>query len=352
MACILTTVTVSDAAAVVGEGALQAELAISCACLPFDAVSTFKAATLNYTEAQLKTMRAAYWGACAEAFNDVSRVIDMAQRTGHLNNTVVIFTSDHGEMSMEHRQDYKNSQREPSTRVPLVVAAYGAARSLYPFQGVVSNLSSHVDIVPTIAELVGSAPLPGVRGGSLVPFMQGGPGVLSQAASTRKDYIISEYHSNLANTGSFMVRIFTELSPTSDWNALRTLHDASRQVRQGPWKLITFGHTFDWFNASAFTDQLFNVDADPFELTDVSAANPGVVADLFAQLEAELGGPGAVASIDRYEMRENWHLFDTWFAAGKNETGIVDLLSRSFRGNSPAQVSAQYEAWKAAASAL
>ena len=179
---------------------------------PFNAVSTFKAATLNYTEAQLKTMRAAYWGACAEAFNDVSRVIDTAQRTGHLNNTVVIFTSDHGEMSMEHRQDYKNSQREPSTRVPLVVAAYGAARSLYPFQGVVSNLSSHVDIVPTIAELVGSAPLPGVRGGSLVPFMQGGPGMLtqakphSQAASTRKDYVISEYHSNLANTGSFMVR--------------------------------------------------------------------------------------------------------------------------------------------------
>ena len=108
---------------------------------------------------------------------------------------------------MEHRQDYKNSQREPATRVPLVVAAYGAASTTYPFQGLVSNLSSHVDIVPTIAELVGAAPLDGVRGSSLVPFMTAGPGGPGAAspAPPRKDYIVSEYHSNLANTGSFMV---------------------------------------------------------------------------------------------------------------------------------------------------
>lgn len=104
---------------------------------------------------------------------------------------------------MEHRQDYKNSQREPATRVPLVVAAYGAASTTYPFQGVVSNLSSHVDIVPTIADLIGVTPLGGVRGSSLVPFMISGP---APGPLPRKDYIISEYHSNLANTGSYMVR--------------------------------------------------------------------------------------------------------------------------------------------------
>jgi arylsulfatase K len=49
-------------------------------------------------------MRSAYWGACAEMLNDMDRVILTAARTGHLDNTIVIFTSDHGEMSMEHRQ--------------------------------------------------------------------------------------------------------------------------------------------------------------------------------------------------------------------------------------------------------
>lgn len=106
---------------------------------------------------------------------------------------------------MEHRQDYKNSQREPSTRVPLILTAYGAARNTYPFQGIVSNLSSHVDIVPTIADLIGVAPLDGGRGSSLVPFLQEGPAAMT--ATPRKNYIISEYHSNLANTGSYMVRM-------------------------------------------------------------------------------------------------------------------------------------------------
>ena len=127
---------------------------------------------------------------------------------------------------------------------------------------------------------------------------------------------------------------------------------ARLQIRRGPWKLITYGHTFDWFNASAFTDQLFNVDEDPFELSDVAAANPGVVSELFGQLEAELGGAGAVAAIDRFEMRENWKLFSAWFAAGRSDAEVTALLSKSFRGNTPAQVSAQYAAWKAAASAL
>lgn len=131
-----------------------------------------------------------------------------------------------------------------------------------------------------------------------------------------------------------------------------TLAAARVQIRRGSWKLITYGHTFDWFNASAFTDQLFNVDEDPFELSDVAAANPGVVSELFGQLEAELGGTGAVAAIDRFEMRENWKLFSTWFAAGRSDAEVAALLSKSFRGNTPAQVSSQYAAWKAAASAL
>lgn len=124
------------------------------------------------------------------------------------------------------------------------------------------------------------------------------------------------------------------------------------QIRRGPWKLITYGHTFEWFNATAFTDQLFNVDQDPFELSDVSAANPNIVAELFAQLEAELGGVGAVAAIDHFEMRENWKLFSDWFAAGKSDDEVAAILGKSFRGNTPAAVAAQYAAWKAAASAL
>ena len=72
----------------------------------FDArQSLLKNVTLNYTEFQLKEMRTTYWAAAAQALSGLVGVLQAAQHTGHLENTVVIFTADHGEMSMEHRQE-------------------------------------------------------------------------------------------------------------------------------------------------------------------------------------------------------------------------------------------------------
>ena len=50
----------------------------------------------DYTPAQLIKMRSAYWGAAAEAMGIVIRVLEAAEATGHLNNTVIIYTSDRG----------------------------------------------------------------------------------------------------------------------------------------------------------------------------------------------------------------------------------------------------------------
>lgn len=46
----------------------------------------------DYTDAQLREMRASYWGAAGEAMELVDRVLEAAHRTGHLNNTVVFYT--------------------------------------------------------------------------------------------------------------------------------------------------------------------------------------------------------------------------------------------------------------------
>ena len=47
---------------------------------------------LDYTPAQLKFMRAAYWGAVAEAMAITDTVLEAARSSGHLNNTVLIYT--------------------------------------------------------------------------------------------------------------------------------------------------------------------------------------------------------------------------------------------------------------------
>lgn len=62
-----------------------------------------------------------------------------------LNNTVVIFTADHGELAMEHRQFYKMSMFEGSSRVPLLITGPGLMSGL-----TVDQLVSLVDLYPTV----------------------------------------------------------------------------------------------------------------------------------------------------------------------------------------------------------
>ena len=203
------------------------------------------------------------------------------------------------------------------------------------------NLTSHIDIVATFAEvrcvcvcvcgtlhetmierthtclccmlypnpvamqIAGVPALPGSRGSSLVPFLKAQSNFVQ-----RKDYVAMEYHSNYAPCGSYA-------------------------LRKGPYKLIRFGHSTPWDNASAMPDQLFDVDADPHELHDLAASNPAVVAALVATLEAEWGGSGSIASIEAAQMTDNianycwvWHARCTpqeLFSAYKNTwAGVTD----------------------------
>lgn len=73
------------------------------------------------------------------------QVITALRDTGLLNNTVVIFTADHGELAMEHRQFYKMSMFEGSSHVPLVVMGPGLMSGLQ-----VDQLVSLVDLYPTV----------------------------------------------------------------------------------------------------------------------------------------------------------------------------------------------------------
>ena len=95
-----------------------------------------------YSAAQVRDMRHAYWGAVAEAAILMREVILHASKAGLLNNTVVIITSDHGEMGIEHRMDRKSSLREPSVRVQLIMIPF-VVPGLVARVRVVTYLTSH-----------------------------------------------------------------------------------------------------------------------------------------------------------------------------------------------------------------
>lgn len=78
-------------------------------------------------------------------FPVAGEVISALRDTGLLKRTIVIFTADHGELAMEHRQFYKMSMYEGSSHVPLLVMGPGIKK-----QQQVPNVVSLVDIYPTM----------------------------------------------------------------------------------------------------------------------------------------------------------------------------------------------------------
>ncbi len=92
------------------------------------------------------------------------RIMRTLKQTGQLADTVVVFTSDNGYFTGEHRQRLgKIKPHEPSLRVPLVVAGPGIPH------GVRYAPATTVDLTATIVDLASAAPLPSMDGASLVP---------------------------------------------------------------------------------------------------------------------------------------------------------------------------------------
>ena len=81
---------------------------------------------VEVTEDHIRAARRAYYGAISYVDDHISRLIGVLRDTGRLDRTVIIVTSDHGEMLGERGAWYKMSFYEGSARVPLIVRAPGA----------------------------------------------------------------------------------------------------------------------------------------------------------------------------------------------------------------------------------
>ena len=124
----------------------------------------------DYTAAEIKEIRAQYWAMIALIDYEVGRILRALEQAGQLDNTLVLFSSDHGEMLGNHRQFLKGPQLyDDLTRVPLIArwpASIPGGRKL-------SNPVQWIDLTATILEASGCPPGHGVQGQSLLPMMKG-----------------------------------------------------------------------------------------------------------------------------------------------------------------------------------
>jgi choline-sulfatase len=147
------------------------------------------------TEEQVRNARRAYFGAISYVDANVGRLMKALEASGLADDTIVVFTSDHGEMLGERGLWYKMSWFENSARVPLIISA----PQLYRPHRVAQSVSL-VDILPTLVDMAdpqAAKSLADVDGHSLVPHCKGEAG---------HDEVIGEYLAEGAIAPVMMIR--------------------------------------------------------------------------------------------------------------------------------------------------
>jgi N-acetylglucosamine-6-sulfatase len=106
------------------------------------------------------------WASLPAVDDGVEAIIEALRNTGELDNTYVIFTSDHGFMQGEHRiPQGKMVPYDPSTQVPLLIRGPGIPRSR-----TTKALVGDVDLAPTILDATPARPSRPLDGRSILPF--------------------------------------------------------------------------------------------------------------------------------------------------------------------------------------
>jgi iduronate 2-sulfatase len=136
--------------------------------LPAAAIATATPEEKAMSDELRRQCRQAYAASISFMDAQVGRVIDALDRLGLADETVIVFTSDHGYHMGEHGLWQKRSLFEESAGVPLVIVAPGVTKP----GGVAVTPVSQVDLYPTLAALCGVKAPPNLQGQSLVPVLR------------------------------------------------------------------------------------------------------------------------------------------------------------------------------------
>lgn len=119
------------------------------------------------TAEDLKKVKARYWGKVTLVDEMVGKVLDHLNKLGLSDNTIIVFTSDHGDMMGDHRLLFKGLMYEESATVPLLLKLPGQKQSLR-----VSKPVSHIDLAPTLLDVM-NQPVPvWLQGKSWSPYLR------------------------------------------------------------------------------------------------------------------------------------------------------------------------------------
>ena len=190
-------------------------------------------------EASVRQLRATYYGMMTEVDDQLGQVFAFLDQTGQWDDTLIIFTSDHGEQLGDHFLLGKIGYFDESFRIPLVIKA-----SNNPRAGAIENAyTESVDVMPTILDWLGGDIPPATDGMSLVPILAA-PGVARDALHYEYDFRDVYYSAPERDLGLH-----------HDNSSLCVLQDAR----------------YKYVHCAALPPLLFNMAADPHQFHNLAA---------------------------------------------------------------------------------
>ncbi len=136
-----------------------------------DLYSGFNGKAEELTDEQTGALRAVYLGLVSEVDAQLGRLLDHLDFTGMAKGTLVMVTSDHGEMLGDQRLWGKEYPHDSSWRVPLIIRDPDRPQSA---GRTVDALTESVDVMPTVLAWLGAEVPDGVDGRSLLPWLEDG----------------------------------------------------------------------------------------------------------------------------------------------------------------------------------
>ena len=147
----------------------------------------------DLTDQDIKNIIAVYLGMCAEVDFNIGKIINALEESGQADNTMIIFTSDHGEMLGEQRLWDKLGWWDSSYRIPLIVHV--------PEQNhkIVEEMTESVDVSPTILDWLGAEIPTNWNGRSLLPIVENTDKKLEP-----RDFVVFEFDFRENHYSSFV----------------------------------------------------------------------------------------------------------------------------------------------------
>ena len=199
--------------------------------------------TYGNTEDDFRKLIARYWGLVSQVDMSIGVILNKLKDLGLDENTIVVFTSDHGDLMGAHRMAEKSVMYQEAVRIPLLIKI----PTIKATPRIIESQVSQLDIIPTMLDLMKGTKNAKLQGKTILPLISG--------EKTEEDFIFIEWNPD-KNNGTFQ-----KSKLASDEEIVLAENSITRTViSPDGWKLCL---------SDGDRSQLFDLIKDPYEKTNL-----------------------------------------------------------------------------------